>query len=340
MKRLLALGLLLSGCGGWGRVRYDSTAALPQRLPASCAVTVKAAPDWLAGAGAMGTPDPRPDDLLASARSTLTEDVQKNICAGGGAGIEIEVELRRLEGRAGPHWGVFTFIGPLLGLPVLTWQGTAGVTVRLRQGVRSLGEYPGSATVKKVMGVYYGMHWRPEDRSDGGVVALALRTAMEDAKARLTADRARIVAAWSGGGPSSPLPAGPVTIAVTDLKPEGVGASDAAILSEVLRGELVKSGAVRVVEKANMEKILAEQAFQQTGCTTQECAVKLGKLLNVRRMVVGTFGKLLGDYVVNVRVVDVETGAAAYADEARGSSSKEIQTSVREMAGRMASAVQ
>lgn len=341
MSRWLLAALLCSGCGGWGRVRYDSTVAMPTKLPASCAVSVKAAPDWLAGADAMGVPTPDADGLLRTARSTITEDVQSNICAGGGTGVELEIEIRRLEGRAGPAWGVYTFIGPILGLPVVTWRGTAGVTVRVSRGGKAVGEYAGSATVKKYMGAYWGMKWRPEDRSDGGVVALALRYAMEDAKTRLAADRPRIVAALAGGTSvvSAPLPDGPITIAVTDLKPEGVGASDAALLSELLRGELVKSGAVRVVEKANMEKILSEQAFQQTGCTTQECAVKLGKLLNVRRMVVGTFGKLLGDYVVNIRVVDVETGAAAYADEARGNTSRDLQSAVREMASRMASAV-
>ncbi|MDI6640975.1 MAG: CsgG/HfaB family protein, partial [Elusimicrobiota bacterium] len=66
-------------------------------------------------------------------------------------------------------------------------------------------------------------------------------------------------------------------------------ASDASIVSDLLRTELVKIGKFKVLDRANMESILAEQKFQISGCTDQECAVKIGKLLNVQQVVVGTF---------------------------------------------------
>ncbi|MEK7766930.1 MAG: CsgG/HfaB family protein, partial [bacterium] len=61
-------------------------------------------------------------------------------------------------------------------------------------------------------------------------------------------------------------------VAVSDFQADGVSSSDASVIANLLRGELVKSGMFNVVEKKNMDKVLAEQAFQQTGCTTQECA--------------------------------------------------------------------
>ena len=67
-------------------------------------------------------------------------------------------------------------------------------------------------------------------------------------------------------------------IAVKDFKANNASASEAAAISEFVRSAFVKSGKYNVVDKANMEKILAEQAFQQTGCTDQACAVKLGKM--------------------------------------------------------------
>jgi TolB-like protein len=88
-----------------------------------------------------------------------------------------------------------------------------------------------------------------------------------------------------------------------------------------------------------MDKILAEQAFQQTGCTTQECAVKLGKVLNVKYLVVGTFGQVLGQYVVAIRVVDVESARVIYSDEVEGNNLPALRSGVKELARRLGAAV-
>lgn len=132
--------------------------------------------------------------------------------------------------------------------------------------------------------------------------------------------------------------AGGVTVAISDLQASGVSASDAAFMTNVLREEVVASGRGIVVEKGQMDRILAEQAFQQTGCTTQDCVVKLGKVLNVRRIVVGTFGRFMGKFFVNARVVEVETGQVLAADTARGVTSEEVEAAVRALGQRLVEA--
>jgi len=127
-----------------------------------------------------------------------------------------------------------------------------------------------------------------------------------------------------------------LNIAVADLQADGVSSADASVIANLLRGELVKTNVFNVIEKQNMEKVLSEQAFQQTGCTTQECAIKLGKLLNVQRIVVGSFGKLLSRYFINVRVVNVETGKVTYADEAKGETVDAIEAGLKLMSARLA----
>jgi TolB-like protein len=130
--------------------------------------------------------------------------------------------------------------------------------------------------------------------------------------------------------------AGGINLAVLDMTPQGVSASDASVITDMIRGELVKTGAVNVIEKQNMDKILAEQAFQQTGCTSEECAIKMGKLLNVQRIMVGSFGKLLDKYLVNVRVVNVETGKVVYADSAGGRTTDALEEQLKSLAERVA----
>ncbi|MEK7474361.1 MAG: CsgG/HfaB family protein [Candidatus Coatesbacteria bacterium] len=133
--------------------------------------------------------------------------------------------------------------------------------------------------------------------------------------------------------------AGGRNVAVGDLQAQGVSPTDAAVISDMLRSELIKTGKVNVIEKSNMDRILAEQAFQQTGCTTSECAVKLGKLLNARWMVVGSVGKMLGDYYLSVRVIDVETGKSSYGDTAKAADSSGVEKAIRNFAKAIANTV-
>ena len=142
------------------------------------------------------------------------------------------------------------------------------------------------------------------------------------------------------GGPKFMMEAKERTLAVANFEPQNVSAADSAVITDLLRNALVQESAFNVVEKANMDKVLAEQAFQQTGCTSQECAVKIGKVLNVKYLVVGSFGQTLGQYLLTMRVVDVETARAIYSDEAQGKNLAELRAGMKELAHRMTQAVQ
>ena len=63
-----------------------------------------------------------------------------------------------------------------------------------------------------------------------------------------------------------------------------------------------------VVERAMMEQILKEQGFQQSGCTTNECIVEVGRLIGVEQIAGGSISKIGSTYSVSARLVSVETG--------------------------------
>jgi formylglycine-generating enzyme required for sulfatase activity len=97
-------------------------------------------------------------------------------------------------------------------------------------------------------------------------------------------------------------------VAVLELG--GVNASNAqlAALTEELRAQLLQSGKFRVVDRQQIDALLKEQALQQTGCTSQECAVQVGKILGVRKMVVGRVMKIEDDlWQVSAQLVDAES---------------------------------
>jgi DNA-binding beta-propeller fold protein YncE len=123
-----------------------------------------------------------------------------------------------------------------------------------------------------------------------------------------------------------------LAVAVTDFESQGVAGSVASIVTEWLRDEVLKNGAYRMLERRRMDAVLAEQSLQQTGCTDQDCAVKLGKLLNVRRMIVGSLGKFESSYVIVMRMVDVENGQVVWSGTAKGTTGDEVEAAVRRLA--------
>src|SRR5690348_3252693 len=108
------------------------------------------------------------------------------------------------------------------------------------------------------------------------------------------------------------------TIAIMDFTAANASASEAVAVSGFVRNAVVRAGTYTVVDKKNMDKILGEQAFQQTGCTSQECAVKLGKLLNVKKMVVGEYTMLGGTRFLTASLVDVESGRIERSGKIKG----------------------
>ena len=99
-----------------------------------------------------------------------------------------------------------------------------------------------------------------------------------------------------------------MAVAVMDLEGRGISAMEAATLTDRLRSEMVNVGVFQVVERGQMEMLLEEQGFQQTGCTSAECAVEMGKLLGVQAMATGSIGRLGTMWTLDVRMFDVGTG--------------------------------
>jgi len=99
-----------------------------------------------------------------------------------------------------------------------------------------------------------------------------------------------------------------IYIAVMNLEGKAISQIEADALSDRLRSELFNSGKYKVIERDNMDKIMEEQAFQQSGCTSDECIVEMGEILGVEQIIVGSVSQIGKVISVAVRVIDVETG--------------------------------
>jgi TolB-like protein len=126
-----------------------------------------------------------------------------------------------------------------------------------------------------------------------------------------------------------------VNVAVLDLEAISVTPIEARTLTDKLRGELVRTGKFQVIERSQMEEILNEQGFQQTGmCNTDACYVQAGKLLGVEQMIGGSIGKVGSIYLVSIRLIAVETGVIVKLvdEEVEGSIDEVLKTGIRKVA--------
>jgi len=99
------------------------------------------------------------------------------------------------------------------------------------------------------------------------------------------------------------------SVAVIDFVAKGgVPKEDASMLSDFFRSDLVRMGAYDVVDRKNMDAVLKELEFSQSGCTDAECAVKIGQLLNVGYIFVGTVSIFARKFVLAADKIRVETG--------------------------------
>jgi TolB-like protein len=100
-----------------------------------------------------------------------------------------------------------------------------------------------------------------------------------------------------------------IPIAVMDFEGYGISQTEVIALTNRLRNELFRIGQFDVVERGMMESILAEQDFQLTGCTSDECLVEIGQLLGAEQMVGGSVSRVGETFTVSARRVNVQTGS-------------------------------
>lgn len=111
------------------------------------------------------------------------------------------------------------------------------------------------------------------------------------------------------------LSANDIRIVIMDFKAQNVEKSLAANVTELIRGEMINSGRFDIIERSQVDKILKEQGFQNTGCTEQSCAVQIGKLLSANKILIGTVMKIGQKNVFSGRLVDVQRGVGEFSEK-------------------------
>jgi hypothetical protein len=117
--------------------------------------------------------------------------------------------------------------------------------------------------------------------------------------------------------PTLPRAANPGKELVAVLEFDVVGATkaEAAAITDRLQDALLKQNKYTLVDRSQIDRILSEQAFQQEGCTTSECAVRVGRVLGVRKIVAGRLTKIDAQtWQLSGQLLDVETAETLKAE--------------------------
>ena len=115
------------------------------------------------------------------------------------------------------------------------------------------------------------------------------------------------------------------------LEPEGIG----TILSEYFITSIVKSGRFEVVERAMLQKIVAEQNLSTTGLVDANTASQLGKLLGVDVIITGSILKLRNSIDINARIISVQSGSIIAAEDIGADTDKDYQDLVKQLTAKI-----
>lgn len=131
--------------------------------------------------------------------------------------------------------------------------------------------------------------------------------------------------AWTGGfkGMANEITkaakkAGMERVAVLSFVPaDGGSSNDGWNIAEKLTTQVVRAGQVRTVERALLAKLMEEHHLGRTGILEQATLKKLSKVFSVEGVITGSFVTLGSDVVIQVRLIDIETGVIVMASEGR-----------------------
>lgn len=134
------------------------------------------------------------------------------------------------------------------------------------------------------------------------------------------------------------LPAEPISLAVTQIVPIGVDSDTARLTEELLQTEFSKSPMFQLVERSRLDEILKEQKLSLSGITDADSAIQAGNILNVDRVVFGSLGRYESeyiDYLLSLRLVDVERATVEAAESIQIKKGADLQKTISKIVSRL-----
>jgi tetratricopeptide (TPR) repeat protein len=128
-----------------------------------------------------------------------------------------------------------------------------------------------------------------------------------------------------------------IKIAVLNLNPKNISKDIASAVTLRLRSEISSLGYYHLLESEEMNEICKEQGFQLSGCTSSECMVDAGKVLNVEQIIGGSITSVGKNYIIKLRLINIETGkvVAVATEKMKGHSENVLSRGIKKVAQKL-----
>lgn len=103
------------------------------------------------------------------------------------------------------------------------------------------------------------------------------------------------------------------------------------IVCDMLTTSMVQTNCFMVVERQQLDKVLTEQDFEMGEAIEQSTAVKVGELIGVDAIVVGTLTQLGSQTEIDGRLVNIQSGQIICASNANYSSQEQLRSAVNSL---------
>jgi TolB-like protein len=110
-------------------------------------------------------------------------------------------------------------------------------------------------------------------------------------------------------------------------------AQKAAIMTDLFRNELIRSGRADIVDRRNMDRIIAEMRFQMSDWANPSRVKQIGLMIGADYLMTGNFDMLGDNLYLVVQMLDIETARAVYSARLILASWEEYDWKVQGFAG-------
>jgi preprotein translocase subunit SecD len=131
-------------------------------------------------------------------------------------------------------------------------------------------------------------------------------------------------------------PVKPSLVAVVDFENETGSSANAALvkaMTDSVIASFVKSGAIQVVERSRIAKLLEEQKLVLSGLIDTDRVANIGKLLAAEHIVIGSLSSVGNSWMVTMRLLEVKTGRILLAEMFQVEDQSAVLTKTRDTAG-------
>lgn len=101
-----------------------------------------------------------------------------------------------------------------------------------------------------------------------------------------------------------------ISLAILDFEgSKGIEKEQLQAITDRFQAAVIDAGGFRVLDRNQMESVLKEQGFQQSGvCNSSECQVQMGQLLGVDKLISGKVVRIEDVWAISLRYLNIGNG--------------------------------